>query len=164
VAPRARPMGGLGTTIAHRGVHVGGVRLGSEKQIPGFDPGLCFSPPSEGVECRRDSTPSPDPPLAVGRLANRAPPKEIIKLTSVNDCESIPSRGCWLPMVRRAIGDQKPREGYGGGGARDRTGPAMVPYGTKASPGRPRPHPPLPRCSPRTNETTGGGEHLGGYP
>jgi hypothetical protein len=40
----------------------------------------------------------------------------------------------------------------------------MVPYGTKANPGRPRPHPPLPGHSPTDQRTRGPRERPGGHP
>ena len=60
------------------------------------------------------------PPLAVGRLANRTPPREIAT-TPGNDSELYPAMVCWSVFRRRKT-LQQPIARYGGGEARDRTG------------------------------------------
>ncbi len=96
---------------------------------------------------------SPATPPAVG-VGHCTPPKNKNYATSVNDCESFTPGGVEMSTQRR-LTFQSPRGRNGGGGARDRQEAAMVPCGTKASPVRPRPHPPLPLTRP-TSETNEG--------
>ena len=112
----------------------------------------------QGLDCTPTTTP------AVGRLADHAPPKEILHDPG-DDSDMYPAMGCSsvFPGVGKTL--EHPLARYGGGEARDRPGGGD---GTSWCQSRPRSVPALARLSrelPRRNERYGGvAAAPGGYP